>query len=108
MEDRQAKQLAAEIAANIVKNQAAITARDLQIQKLEINYQAMFEQNTKEHYAITETLEKVTDKLDSLIDKMDGRYAKAWAEKAWIWLFSCAGVVVIGLLIRWLVTLEIN
>jgi hypothetical protein len=56
MEEKDNQQLAADIAANVVKATAASTARDLQIQKLELNYQAMFEQNTKEHGSITESI----------------------------------------------------
>jgi hypothetical protein len=108
MAKKDTQQLAADIAANVVKATAATTVRDLQIQRLEINYQAMLEQNTKEHTAITDSLKEITDKLESLIDKMDGRYAKAWTEKAWIWLITCSGVVVVGLLVRWLITLELK
>jgi len=105
--EQSSKQLAADIAANVVKATAASTARDLQIQKLEINYQAMFETNTREHTALTEGLEKITDKLDSLIDKMDGRYAKSWTEKAWLWLFSVIGVATVGLIVRFVITLKL-
>lgn len=108
MDSEQSQKLAADIAANVVKATAATTARDLQIQKLEINYQAMFEQNTKEHTALTEALDNVTRKLDELLDKMDGRYAKAWTEKAWLWMFSAIGVTTMGLLIRWVITLELK
>ena len=82
------------------------TDQDIKINTLENNYKTMFDQNTKEHSAINDALEKMTEKLDTLIDKMDGRYAKAWTERAWIWLISTCGVVVIGLLVRWLVSIE--
>jgi hypothetical protein len=71
MEEQMASQLAADIAANVVNATAATTARDLQIQKLEINYQAMFDQNTKEHSSITDALKNMAEKIDSLVDKMD-------------------------------------
>ena len=102
-----AQQLAVDIAANVVKATAVTTARDLEIQKLQLNYQAMFDTNTKEHSSINESLERMATKLDQLIDKMDGRYAKAWTEKALIWVFSVAGVAVIGLVIRFVITYKL-
>lgn len=108
MEEQSSQQLAADIAANVVKATAATTARDLQIQKLEINYQSMFDQNTKEHTAIASSLEEMAKKLDALIEKMDARYASKWTEKAWIWAFSATWVVIIWLLVRWVITLQLK
>jgi DNA polymerase II small subunit/DNA polymerase delta subunit B len=107
MEEQSSQQLAADIAANVVKAAAVTTARDLQIQKLEINYQSMFEQNSKEHTSITDSLKEVTDKLDKLIDKMDGRYAKAWTEKALIWIISAAALSIVGLIVRFVITYKL-
>ena len=108
MDEQTTKQLSAEIANNLLKATASTTARDLQINTLENNYKNMFDQNTKEHTSITESLATMATKLDQLIDKMDARYARSWTEKAWIWLFVTAGTVVVGLIIRFIVMLEIK
>lgn len=108
MEEKTSIQLAEEIASNVLKATAATTARDLEIQALQLNYKHMFDQNTVEHTSINESLVLVTEKLDKLIEKMDTRYASKWTEKAWIWLFTCSGVVVVWLLIRWLLLLDIK
>lgn len=108
MDEQTTKQLSAEIANNLLKATASTTARDLQINTLENNYKNMFDQNTKEHTSITESLSCMADKLDKLIDKMDNRYAKAWTEKAWLWLLSIIGTVSIGLVIRWVVLIELK
>jgi nitrate/nitrite-specific signal transduction histidine kinase len=108
MDEQTTKQLAADIANNVLKATASTTARDLQINTLENNYKNMFDQNTKEHTSITESLSTMASKLDQLIDKMDSRYARSWTEKAWIWLLSIIGTVSIGLVIRWVITLELK
>ena len=95
MDETLQKQLAADIAANVVKAQAATTARDLQIQKLELNYQSMFDVNTKEHNAIVESVDKMTSKMDEMITKMDEKYASKWVEKL---LITIGGVIGLSLL----------
>jgi hypothetical protein len=100
--------LAADIAASIVKQTATTTARDLEVNTLKINFDNMFKQNAEEHKEIKDTLKEVADKIEKLLDKMDGRYAKAWTEKAWIWAFSVIGVATIGIIVRWVILVDLK
>lgn len=84
------QQLAADIAANVIKATAVSTARDLQIQKLEINYKTMSEQNSAEHGEIKKSLNHLADKLEEIVEKMDKKYAGKWVEKV---LWSMGGIV---------------
>jgi predicted nuclease with TOPRIM domain len=77
--------LAADIAAALVKTTATTTARDLEINTLQINFKTMFEQNAKEHEETRKALETMTDKLEQLIDKMDKRYAPMWTRDVMLW-----------------------
>jgi hypothetical protein len=72
--------------------------------KLKINtLEVMMEQNVKEHGEIKDTLGKIEDKIDGLGDK----FASKWVEVALRFLIGSAMVVFIGLLVRWLVLLEL-
>lgn len=83
------------------KNQA------IQINTLEI----MMEQNAKEHSDIKEMMTLFGKKLDDSLERMEKKLsdkANKWTEKAWIWAFTASGVVVIGLLVRWVIFLELK
>jgi hypothetical protein len=74
--------------------------KDLKINTLEV----MMEQNAKEHGDIKDTLIKIEDKIDGL----SGKFAGKWVEIALKFLIGSAMVVFIGLLVRWLVMLELG
>jgi Flp pilus assembly protein TadB len=81
--------------------------QELQINTLEI----MMEQNAKDHEDIKSMISSFSNKLDHSLERMEKKFsekANKWVEKAWIWAFSCAGVVFIGLLVRWLVLIELK
>jgi len=70
------------------------------MQKLEENQIT----NEKAHEAILCSIEKMSDKLDRALEKK----ANKWVETSMIWIFSAIGVTMIGLIIRWLVLLELK
>ena len=70
------------------------------MQKLEENQIT----NEKAHEAILCSIEKMSDKLDVALSKK----ANKWVETSMIWIFSAIGITMIGLLIRWLVLLELK
>jgi len=76
----------------------------LEINTLQQNYKSMQEQNGKEHLEIKSALLDLGAKIDKLEDKFAGK----WTEKILIWLAITAGGSAIGLIIRWVVLLEIK
>lgn len=76
----------------------------LEINTLQQNYKSMQEQNGKEHSEIKSALLDLVAKIDKLEDKFAGK----WTEKILVWLAICAGGSAIGLIIRWVVLLEIK
>ena len=70
------------------------------MQKLEENQIT----NEKAHKDILCSIEKMSDKLDRALEKK----ANKWVETSMIWIFSAIGVTMIGLIIRWLVLLELK
>ena len=78
--------------------------KDLKINSLEI----MMEQNNKDHSEIKKTIDIGFEKINNKIDTIANNKANRWVEDAMKWIFISAGVVFIGLLVRWLVLLEIK
>jgi len=72
----------------------------IKINSLEI----MMEQNNKDHLEIKELISEMSKKIDKALEKK----ANKWVEKVVVWGLSCVGVVFIGLLVRWVVLLELK
>ncbi len=68
----------------------------------------MMLQNNEDHKEMKDMIKSFGNKLDTALEKMDNKFASKWTEKAWVWLFISAGTVFVGLLVRWLVTLELK
>jgi hypothetical protein len=85
---------------------------DKEKQILKINtLEIMMEQNSKDHTEIKEMIRIFGDKLDKSLEKMELRLsskADKWVETFLRWAAGVAGVVFIGLVIRWLVFLELR
>lgn len=96
--------LAKEIAEAFVKETAVDTAKELKINTLEINFKTMLEQNGKEHLLVFNELKEIKGMIEKALDQK----ANKWVEKVVVWGLSCVGVVFIGLLVRWLVLVEIK
>jgi nitrate/nitrite-specific signal transduction histidine kinase len=90
-----AESLAADIASALVKATAVTTARDLEINTLQINYENMFKQNAKEHEDIKETLKSIADNLEKMIEKLDKKYAPMWVRNVIVWSGGIIGTSLI-------------
>lgn len=80
------------------------TEQDLKINTLEV----MMEQNTKDHEAIKSMISSFSNKLDESLERMETKFASKWTEKAWIWFFAVVGTASIGLIVRWIIFLELK
>lgn len=78
---------------------------DQEKQALKINtLEVMMEQNNKDHITIMDKIDDIIEKLDNFENKFAGK----WTEKVLIWAGATAGIVFIGLIIRWLLFLELK
>lgn len=83
------------------------TDQELKINTLEI----MMEQNARDHDDIKKSITSFGEKLDDSLARMEkkfGEKANKWVEKVMIWFGAATGVVVIGMLVRWIVFLELK
>lgn len=79
----------------------------IQINTLEI----MMTQNNKDHEDIKKMILNFGTRLDESLERMENKFnekANKWVEKVMIWMGTAVGVVLIGLLIRWVVFLELK
>jgi len=78
-------------------------------QVLKINtLENMMSQNIIDHNEIKKQIASFSEKLDLSLEKMENKFAAKWTEKALVWVGACMGVAFIGLLIRWLVLLDLK
>jgi hypothetical protein len=75
-------------------------SQEIEVAKL----QTMMEQNSRDHEAIIKMITRIEEKIDAVgKDK-----ANKWVETAFMWLLLAIGTTFIGLIIRWLVLLELK
>lgn len=69
---------------------------------------ALLEQNHQQMMEKIDTIIERFDKFEVKLDKALEKKANKWVETAMYWGFTSVGVVAIGLLVRWVILLDLG